>query len=46
MADDKDYVGLGRACGHVCNALHRGLKGKQSDQLNQSILEATQELTT
>jgi hypothetical protein len=46
MANDQDYVGLGQACGVVCQALYRKLKGKQLDQLNQSVLDAIGVLTT
>jgi hypothetical protein len=45
MANDQDYVDLGRACGDVCQVLHRRLKGKRLDGLNQSILDAIGELT-
>ena len=45
MADDVDYVDLGRACGEVCQALDRGLKGTQSDALSQSVLGAIEQLT-
>ena len=46
MTNDRDYVELGRACGEVCQALHRGLKGKRLDQLTQSVLGAVGQLTT
>jgi hypothetical protein len=46
MANDQDYVDLGRACGDVCQVLFRKLKGRQSDQLNQSVLDAIGELNT
>ena len=46
MANDQDYVELGRACGDVCQALDRGLKGRQLDELTQSILTAIGQLTT
>ena len=45
MANDKDFVDLGRACGDVCQVLDRRLKGKLLDGLNQSILDAIVELT-
>jgi hypothetical protein len=44
MANDQDYVDLGRACGDVCQVLYRNLKGRQVDQLNQSVLDAIGEL--
>jgi hypothetical protein len=46
MANDQDYVDLGQACGDVCQALYRKLKGRQLDQLNQSVLDAIGVLTT
>ena len=46
MANDQDYVELGRACAGVCQTLYRRLKGKQLDALNQSVLDAIGDLTT
>jgi hypothetical protein len=46
MANDQDYVDLGQACGDVCQTLYRKLKGRQLDQLNQSVLDAIGVLTT
>jgi hypothetical protein len=46
MANDQDYVDLGRACGDVCQVLYRRLKGRQFDGLNQSILDAIGDLTS
>ena len=45
MANDQDYVDLGRACGDVCNGLHRGLRGRRLDQLNQPVFDAIGDLT-
>jgi hypothetical protein len=45
MSNDKDFVDLGKACGDVCQALYRKLKGKRSDELNQSTLDAIGDLT-
>jgi hypothetical protein len=45
MANDQDYLDLGRACADVCQALYRGLKGRQLDDLNQSVLDAIGDLT-
>jgi hypothetical protein len=45
MANDQDYVNLGRACGDVCEVLYRRLKGRRPDKLNQSILDAIGDLT-
>jgi hypothetical protein len=46
MANDQDYVDLGQACGDLCQVLYRKLKGRQLDQLNQSVLDAIGVLTT
>jgi hypothetical protein len=46
MANDQDYVDLGQACGDVCQVLYKKLKGRQLDQLNQSVLDAIGVLTT
>jgi hypothetical protein len=46
MANDQDYVDLGRACGDVCQMLYRKLKGRQPDGLGQSILDAIGDLTS
>ena len=45
MANEQDYDDLGRACGDVCQALYRRLKGRRSDELNQSVLDAIGDLT-
>lgn len=45
MANKQDYVELGKSCAHVCQALSRGLKGRQLDELSQSVLEAIGQLT-
>jgi hypothetical protein len=45
MANDQDYVELGRACGDVCQVLYRRLKGRQLDGLTQSVLDAIGDLT-
>jgi hypothetical protein len=46
MANDQEYVDLGRACGDVCQALYWKLKGRQLGQLNQFVLDAIGVLTT
>ena len=46
MANDQDYLKLGRACGNVCQILDRKLKGRQLDGLNESVLSAIGDLTT
>ena len=45
MSNQQDYVDLGSTCAHVCKVLDRGLNGKRSDELSQSVLEAIQGLT-
>ena len=45
MANKQDYVELGKSCGRVCQALDRGLNGRRSDELSESVLEAIEELT-
>ena len=44
MANDKDYVDLGRACGNVCQVLDRRLKGKRPDELKQAVFDAIGDL--
>ena len=46
MANNEDYVELGRACADVCEALYQRLKGRRSDELNQLVLEAIGTLNT
>jgi hypothetical protein len=45
MANDQDYVELGRACGDVCQILYRRLKGRRLDGLSQAVLDAIVDLT-
>ena len=45
MANDQEYVELGRACGDVCQILYRKLRGRQADELNRSLLDAIGDLT-
>jgi hypothetical protein len=40
MANDQDYVELGQACADVCQALYQRLKGRRSDEINKSVLDA------
>ena len=44
--DQVDYVELGLACVDVCAALDRGLNGKRFNDLNDSVREAINKLTT
>lgn len=46
MANKQDYVELGKTCANVCQALNRGLNGRQLDDLSQSVIEAIGQLTT
>ena len=46
MINDVDYVELGLACADVCTTLNRGLKGKSLDDLNDSVVEAINQLMT
>lgn len=46
MADDQDYVELGKACGNVCKALDVRLKGWELVELNPPVLGAIRDLTT
>ena len=46
MANKTDYIELGLACVDVCRALDRGMHGRRLDELNQSVGEAVEQLTT
>ena len=46
MINKEDCVDLGVACGAVCTALDRGLKGKRLSDLDGSVLDAISQLTT
>ena len=46
MINQADYVELGMACADVCTALDRGLEGKGLNDLNNSVCEAINHLTT
>ena len=46
MSNRTDYVELGLACAEVCEALNRGMDGKQLDDLSQSVRSAINQLTT
>jgi hypothetical protein len=45
MANEEDCVELGLACADVCTALSRGLNGKLSKDLSESVNEAIKQLT-
>ena len=44
VVDKQDCVDIGLSCAEACKALDWGLKGKQADELSQSLLEAIQQL--
>jgi hypothetical protein len=46
MANDRDFIDLGLACGEVCKALERGLNGRRVNELSESVFEAIGQLTT
>ena len=46
MTNRQDYMDLGLSCGDVCQALDRGLNGKQLNELSKSVLGAIGKLTT
>jgi len=46
MINEVEFVELGLACADVCTALNRGLKGKKLNDLNGSVVEAINQLTT
>ena len=46
MTNEEDCVDLGLACADICTALSRGLNGKLLKDLNISVCEAIEQLTT
>jgi len=46
MANEQEYVELGLNCAEVCKVIDRGLNGRPTDELSQSVLEAIEQLTT
>jgi len=46
LTNRADYVELGLACADVCTTLDQGLKGKRLNDLNGSVREAINQLTT
>ena len=46
MAKKQDFVELGMSCADVCQALERGLDGRQLDELGKSVLGAIERITT
>ena len=45
-SNEEEYVEIGLSCADICRALDRGLGGKRLDDLNQSVCEAINQLTT
>jgi len=43
MINKTGYVELGLACADVCKALDRGLNGKRSDELSESVSKAIEQ---
>ena len=46
MANEQDYVDLGLSCADICKALKRGMDGRSLDDLNKSVRDALNQLTT
>ena len=46
MIKQADYVELGLACADVCAALDRGLNGRELNDVDNSVREAIDQLTT
>ena len=45
MASKVEYVELGLTCAGACEALNRGVNGKQAEHLRPSVLGAIERLT-
>jgi len=46
MVNELDYVELGLSCADICKALERGMNEKKLSNLNQSVCDAINQLTT
>ena len=46
MVNEQDYVDLGISCADICNALKRGVDGKELDDFSKSVRDAISQLTT
>lgn len=46
MVNEQDYVKLGLSCADICQALDLGLERRRINELNESMLEAIEKLTT
>jgi hypothetical protein len=45
MANEQDYVELGLNCADICEALEKGMGGKQLTDLSKSVCDAINKLT-
>ena len=45
MSNKTEYVEIGLTCAEICEALKRGMNGKELDDLSQSAREAMEQLT-
>jgi hypothetical protein len=46
MVNEVDYVEIALACADICNSLDRGVSGKRAEELNETVLEAIDKLTS
>ena len=46
MANKQDYVDLGLSCADICEALERGMGGRDLDEFNESVRGAVTQLMT
>ena len=46
MANEQEYVDIGLSCADICKALDRGMNEKKLDELDKSVRDAINQLTT
>ena len=46
MTNKNDFVELGQSCADVCDALYRGLEGRELNKINESVLDAVKQLAS
>ena len=46
MVNEQDYIELGLSCADICRALERGMGEKGLNDLNKSVCDAINQLTT
>jgi hypothetical protein len=46
MLNEEDYVEIALACADVSNSLDRGINGKRAGELNETVLDAIEKLTS